>query len=173
MLLTGNFLRVLDDKQRLAIPRRMRDALGLSANPVVYLAPGTDGSLALYPEETFSRLAMQLDQGSPTRADVRAFSRLFYAQAQCVEIDRQGRLRIPQELFQLASLSKEIVLLGVRDHIEIWDAQRWNEYLAQQQQQYDQIAETAFCASSQSSANAANVMGNKLSEAETRPARPR
>jgi len=167
-LLTGNFVRVLDDKQRLALPRRLRDALGFPSNKVLYLAPGTDGSLALYTEETFVRLAEQLDGGSPTRADVRAFSRLFYAQAQSVEMDRQGRLRIPQELCQLATLSKEIVLLGVRDHLEIWDSQRWNAYLDQKQQQYDQIAETAFSARNQT-----NGVSSTIEENDLIPVRPK
>ena len=165
-LLTGNFVRVLDDKQRLAIPRRLREALDFPSKKGMYLAPGTDGSLALYTEETFFRLAQQLDSGSPTRADVRAFSRLFYAQAQSVELDRQGRLRIPQELYQLASLSKEIVLLGVRDHIEIWDALRWNKYLDTKQLHYDDIAETAFSSRKQTSVDTRD-------QSETLPVRPK
>lgn len=143
-LLTGTFIRSLDDKQRFSIPKVLREALGHPQNKLVYLAPGTDGSLALYPEDALRRLGDQLAAGSPTGHDVRTFSRLFYAQATCIEIDRQGRVRIPPELMSLASLGGEIVLLGVRDHLEIWDRRTWESYLDNKQPRYDEIAENAF-----------------------------
>ncbi len=145
MLLTGSFQRSLDEKHRFSIPKSIRDALQDAAgNLVVYLAPGTDRSLVVYTEQAFAELGNQLGQGPPTAGDVRAFSRLFYAQAQRVEVDRQGRVRIPTELVALAHLDKEVVLLGVRDHLEIWDREHWDHYLDQKQPYYDEIAESAF-----------------------------
>jgi MraZ protein len=143
MLLTGTFVRSLDDKHRLAIPKRLRDVLGQPLTSLVF-APGTDGSLAVYTAEAFSRLGEQLAKGSPTLPDVRTFARLFYAQAQSAEIDRQGRIRIPPELVRLASLGEEVVLLGVGDHLEIWDRHAWESYLEDKQPRYDEIAESAF-----------------------------
>ena len=70
--------------------------------------------------------------------------RLFYAQAQGVELDGQGRVRIPPELAQLAKLEKDVVLLGVQDHLELWAAPRWQAYVAEKQAHYDEIAENAF-----------------------------
>lgn len=144
MLLTGAFSRSIDDKLRVAIPKRLRDALGNDKQPGVYIAPGTDQSLALYTEEAFARLADRLAQASPTGQDVRTFNRLFYARAQRVELDTQGRVRIPPELAELARLDKEVVLLGVQDHVEVWAADRWKSYLAERQGHYDEIAEAAF-----------------------------
>jgi len=144
MVLTGAFHRSLDEKLRFAIPKPLRDAIGYPGNSVLYLAPGTDGSLALYAESIFERLASRLERGSPNGRDERAFSRLFYAQVQRVEIDKQGRIRLPADLAQLASLSKDIVLLGVRDHLEVWDRGCWEEYLGQTQPHYDELAENAF-----------------------------
>jgi MraZ protein len=143
MLLTGTYSRSLDDKNRLAIPKKVRDTLG-SDTAMLYLAPGTDRSLTLYTEEAFSRLGEQLSQGSPTGQEIRAFSRLFYTQAEAIELDRQGRIRVPPELARLAGLGRDVVLLGVRDHLEIWDKQRWDQYLAEKQTRYDEIAESAF-----------------------------
>jgi MraZ protein len=144
MLLTGAFGRSLDEKKRVAIPKRLRDGWGHGTPQGLYLAPGTDQSLALYTEDAFARLAERLTQTSPTRQDVRAFTRLFYARAQRVELDTQGRVRIPPELVELARLEKEIVLLGVQDHVEIWAAERWASYLADRQSHFDEIAETAL-----------------------------
>lgn len=143
-MLTGTFARNLDEKYRFALPKPLRDALGRSDSTALYLAPGTDGSLMLYTERAFVRLGEQLEQGSPTAQDIRAFSRLFYAQVQRVEMDRQGRLRIPTDLANLALPGKEIVLVGVRDHLEIWDRGRWESYLAEKRPDYDEIAERAF-----------------------------
>lgn len=144
MLLTGTFERSLDDKLRLAVPKRLRDALGTPSPQAVYVAPGTDGSLVIYPEGAFEALTARLASASPTQHEVRAFSRLFYAQAERVELDRQGRIRLPARLAQSAGLVKDAVLLGVQDHLELWDRQRWDTYFAEQSARYDQIAEAAF-----------------------------
>jgi MraZ protein len=144
MLLTGAFCRSLDEKLRVAIPKRLREVLECDKQRGMYIAPGTDQSLALYTEEALGRLAERLAQGSPTRQDVRTFNRLFYARAQRVELDSQGRLRIPPDLATLAQLDKDVVLLGVQDHLEVWAAERWKSYLADRQGHYDEIAEAAF-----------------------------
>jgi MraZ protein len=144
MLLTGTFRRAVDEKLRIAIPKPLRDALGALAKGVLYVTPGTDGSLALYTEDALARLAQRLANASPNAQDVRAFSRLFYARAQAVELDSQGRVRVPPELAELAGLTKEAVLVGVHDHLELWDRLRWESYVGQKQAHFDQIAEAAF-----------------------------
>lgn len=143
MLLTGTFHRALDEKYRLALPKPLRDELGTETT-VMYVAPGTDGSLALYTPTVFARLADSFAQGGPGGADVRAFGRMFYAQAQRLDLDQQGRLRLPVDLAKWASLSKDVVLLGVRDHVEIWDRASWDRYLADRQARYDEIADRVF-----------------------------
>ena len=144
MLLTGTFHRSLDEKLRFAIPRPLRDAMGAVDSSVLYLAPGTDGSLELYSEQAFANVTGELEHGSRNDREIRAFHRLFYGQVQMVELDKQGRVRLPADLAQLASIDKDIVLLGVRDHIEIWDPQRWEAYLGGTQPHYDELAERAF-----------------------------
>ncbi|REK12440.1 MAG: division/cell wall cluster transcriptional repressor MraZ [Planctomycetota bacterium] len=144
MLLTGTFTRAVDEKLRVPIPKPLREALGALAKGVLYVAPGTDGSLAIYTESSLAELAQRLAQASPNAQDVRAFSRLFYARAQGVELDGQGRVRIPPDLAALAGLEKEAVVVGVHDHLELWDRARWEQYVADRQSQFDQIAEAAF-----------------------------
>ena len=156
MLLTGTFKRSLDDKLRLAIPKRFRDCLvkseatkggdskGSADGPVLYIAPGTDESLTVYTEESFTRLADQLDRASPTGKDVRAFSRLFFSRAESVDVDKQGRIRIPTELAKLASLGGEAMLIGVRDRMEIWDTTKWKQYMEANEAEYDVLAERAL-----------------------------
>jgi MraZ protein len=89
-------------------------------------------------------LAEQLAAVSPAAEQSRAFSRLFYGQAQQIQLDRQSRIRIPSELAQWAGLERDAILVGVRDHLELWDRQRWDEYRTQLRPRYDEIAAAAF-----------------------------
>ncbi|MCL4190127.1 MAG: division/cell wall cluster transcriptional repressor MraZ [Thermoguttaceae bacterium] len=144
MLLTGNFVRAVDEKLRVAIPKQLRDAMNCLPGAGVFVAPGNDKSLAIYTEDAFQRLADRLATAPPTQHDVRAYTRLFYGLTQRVELDGQGRIRIPAELAQLAELDKEAILLGVRDHLELWSKAAWEHYLAERQSRFDEIAEAAF-----------------------------
>jgi transcriptional regulator MraZ len=144
MFLTGKFLRTLDEKHRLAIPKPLRECLGTQAEQSLFLAPATDGALAVYPEATFAKLVDRLSTGSPTSRDVRDYRRLFFSQAVNGKLDRQGRLRIPVDLIQWSKLEGEVVLLGVQDHVELWNHAAWQQYEAERRVRYDQIAEAAF-----------------------------
>jgi len=144
MLLTGKFLRTLDEKHRLAIPKSLRESLGDQAGLQLFVAPATDGALAVYPETTFAQLVERLAVGSPTARDVRDYRRLFFSQATSTKLDRQGRLRIPVALAQWAKLDGEVVLLGVQDHVELWNRSAWEQYSDERRDRYDQIAEAAF-----------------------------
>jgi MraZ protein len=141
MLFTGSYRRTLDEKLRLAMPKQLRDALSSDGTNELYITPGTDHSLAIYTGKVLEELGQRLAQSSPAAKDTRAFSRLFYAQAQPAEIDGQGRLRVPAELAKLARLTGEVVVLGVRDHIELWEAAAWDAFLTETQPSYDELAE--------------------------------
>lgn len=154
MPLTGTYLRAIDEKFRVAIPRRLRESLPNAGHGMLYVAPGTDGSLALYDPSAFDRIAERLAGASPTQEEVRAFRRLFFAQSERLEVDRQGRIRIPPRLVELAGLSDEAVLIGVDDHLELWDRRRWESYLGSAQPRYDDVAEAAFkCPPAQAAAS--------------------
>jgi len=144
MVLTGSFVRNLDEKLRVAIPKELREAADLSPGGVVYATLGTDGSLALYPETSFSEMAERLSAGSPNAPEARDYDRLFFAGSRRLELDGQSRVRIPAELAEHAGLKKDTVLLGVRDHMELWDQQRWEAYVKEKTPQYDTIAAAAF-----------------------------
>jgi MraZ protein len=143
MLLTGTYQRSLDEKLRVTMPKPLRDALG-RPGLLLYVTPGTDGSLAIYTEEALNELAGRLAQASPAARDVQAFRRMFYARAQAVELDRQGRLRIPPELAQWGMLDKDVVLIGAGGHLELWDCGQWEAYSEEKQAHFDELAEAAF-----------------------------
>ena len=142
MVFTGLYRRSLDDKQRLALPKPLRSK-ALEVEPM-YITPGLDGCVAVYPEPAFAALAEKLASGSPAAKEVRDYSRLFYSQASRVELDRQSRIRIPQSLLDWGAIGEEAVIAGVRDHFEIWSGERWEEFVASRDQQYEDLAVTAF-----------------------------
>ena len=142
MLLTGTHSRILDDKKRLVLPRRVREQLG---DPeTLFLTPGPDQCLWIYSQPGLEQLAEKLDQSPATDAEVRVFRRLYFAQTEAVDMDRAGRVLIPERLVQFAGLEHEVVLIGVRDHLELWDAGRWQNYLTQHAPRFDDVAEAAL-----------------------------
>jgi MraZ protein len=142
MLLTGTFSRTLDDKKRLGLPKRVREQL---ENPEsVSVTPGPDQSLWLYSQPALQRLADKLDQSPATDAEARVFRRLFFSQIDTVDLDTNGRILIPDRLLDFAGLKHEVVLIGVQDHLELWDAERWQQYMRQNAPRFDTVAEGAF-----------------------------
>lgn len=152
MFLTGKYQRSLDEKHRVAIPKALREALGSESARSLFVAPGTDGSLAIYPHAAFESLALRLAQSSPTAREVRDFSRLFYSQAKNTRIDQQGRLRLPADLVEWAGLEGDVALLGVQDHLEVWQPAAWETYADERRDRYDQIAEAALAPTSPTAA---------------------
>jgi MraZ protein len=150
MLLTGSYRRALDDKLRMAIPKPLRDQL--HAGEPLYLTPGLDGCLAVYTPAAFAALGDRLEASSPAAREVRSYSRLFYSQATAVTPDAQWRFRVTPELTNWADLSGEVMIVGVRDHIEVWGLDKWQQYVAHCDGQYEQLAEVALVGKGQSSA---------------------
>jgi MraZ protein len=143
VLYTGSYRRALDEKLRLPIPKPVRT---LEAPGRFYLTPGLDGCLALYPESAFSALAERLATASPAAREVRDYSRVFFSQAVCVVPDSQWRFRVPAELAKWAEITAEVMIVGVRDHLELWRVEKWQEYVSRCDTQYDRLAELAFVA---------------------------
>src|ERR1700732_1144804 len=100
MLLTGTHPRTLDDKKRLGLPKRLREQLGDISQ--LFVTPGADQGLWIYPKDELERLSAKLDQTSATDAEARVFRRLFYAQMEAVDLDRTGRMLIADRLMQFA-----------------------------------------------------------------------
>jgi MraZ protein len=144
MALSGTFTRSLDEKQRLAVPKRLCEDFNETDLKNFYVAPGTDKSLVLYSQPGFERLARKIAKQSSNRAEVRNYKRLFYSRAERVELDAQGRIRIPERLVEFAGLTRDIVLVGVHDHAEIWDAGAWDKFLAATGAAFDEMATQAF-----------------------------
>ena len=143
MALTGTFPRSLDDKHRLAIPKRLLDDFGEAGLTTFHFAPGTEKSLLLYSPKGFERLSRRVSRMS-NRPEARAYKRFFYANAEKVDLDSQGRIRVPDRLAAFAQIQREVVVLGVHDHAEVWDAAAWAAFIARNSQSFDELATMAF-----------------------------
>jgi len=144
MALTGTYTRSLDEKHRLAVPKRLREQFDEEKLKSLFVAPGTEDSLVLYSPKSFTRIAEQLAERMSNRAEVRNYKRLFYARAEEVPLDGQARIRIPDRLVTLARLSRDVVLLGVHDHVEIWERELWQKFLEQHSSDFDDMSTQAF-----------------------------
>jgi MraZ protein len=122
---TGHSTYSLDTKGRLTIPAKYRSRL--SRTVVVARGLGDDGCLQLFPEERWNRLAEKVNSLPLGHAGARLFRRKFLAWASESDLDRQGRIMIPEMLRNYAKLDGEVVVVGVGDHLELWNPERWEE----------------------------------------------
>jgi MraZ protein len=139
LLLTGEYEHTLDEKGRLFISNKLRsqiDAEEHGAN--FYLAMGANGILCLYPEKYFQQIALAVAPRTVAPDEAVAFERMSFALASKVELDRQGRLLLNEKLRARAGLKSDITLVGVRDHIELWNSDAWETFLADHMAQYQQ-----------------------------------
>lgn len=127
----------MDNKGRIAVPAKFRGNLGAGA----VLTRGLDQSLFLYPKAQWEVIAAKLSALPISQANSRAFARLMLAGAFDVEIDKQGRMIMPEYLRKFANLTKRVVVAGLYDRLEVWDEQAWQTYKANTERESSSIAE--------------------------------
>ena len=132
----GEYEHVMDEKKRIIIPSKFRDGLG---NKFV-MSKGLDGCIYVFNEEDFKILEGKLKMLPMSNKEARVYSRFFFSSAHEVEIDKQGRVVIPQLLIAYAKIEKDIVSIGVSNRIEIWSKEAWIKYNSQEFNM-DEIAE--------------------------------
>ena len=117
----GEYNHTVDEKGRLIIPSKFREELG---NEFV-VTKGLDGCLFVYGNAEWQTLEEKLRALPLTNKDARAFARFMLAGAAQVELDKQGRILLPQVLRSFAGLEKDVVLIGVASRVEIWNRDKW------------------------------------------------
>ena len=133
----GEYSHNLDDKGRLAIPKKFRTDLSKGA----VVTRGLDNCLFLYTKAEWEKLATKLADLPFAQANTRAFARLMLAGAMDVKLDKQGRIILPDYLRTFAGLKKETILAGLYNRLEIWDQKKWSEYTRQTEAVSNEIAE--------------------------------
>jgi MraZ protein len=139
LMLTGEYEHTLDNKSRLFISNKLRSQVDVEEHgSCFYLILGANGILCLYPEKYFKQIALADAPGMVAPDEAVAFERLSFALASRVELDRQGRLLLTERFRKRAKLSNNLTLVGIRDHIEIWNTEDWDKYLTDNITQYQQ-----------------------------------
>lgn len=133
----GEYNHTIDAKGRLIVPAKFREILG--DNFIV--TKGLDGCLFVYPNDEWTRFEEKLKGLPLTNKNARQFTRFFLAGAAACEVDKQGRILLPQVLREFASLEKDVVLVGVASRIEIWSRERWDESMNTYDGDMDEVAE--------------------------------
>ncbi|WP_204039975.1 division/cell wall cluster transcriptional repressor MraZ [Acrocarpospora phusangensis] len=127
----------LDDKGRLFLPAKYREELAEG----LVITKGQERCLYVFPVEEFQRLTEALRTAPVTAKAVRDYSRVFFASASDETPDKQGRITIPPSLRLYAGLERDCVVIGANTRLEIWDAQAWETYLAEQEPAFADLSE--------------------------------
>lgn len=133
----GEYQYLIDEKKRVSIPPKFRKEIGKKA----VITRGLDGCLFLYSLSEWKKLAEKLGKLPLGQADARGFQRIMLSGAMEVSIDNLGRILIPDYLKDYAKLKKKVVVVGLYNHIELWDEIKWKQYQAKSEKEVGDMAE--------------------------------
>lgn len=136
-MLVGTFEHKFDSKGRIVLPSRFREELGEHAVATV----GIDSCVSIYPEQRWNGLLEQFQHLSYSKGKTRDFLRVLLATAHELLFDGSGRVLIPQNLRQHGGLKQEVSVIGVGDHVELWDTATWSTYFEGVRKELPTIAE--------------------------------
>jgi len=137
-MLLGEYEHTIDDKNRLTLPSRFRTAF----EEGIVVTRGMDGCLFAYTRDDWDNLVeTRLGMLDPLSKEGRRMQRFFFSGAAESELDKQGRVGLPGALLQHAKLSRDVVVAGVHDHLEIWDRDAWRRELAEVEGSAEHVAE--------------------------------
>ncbi len=139
-MLLGEFHHNIDDKGRLVIPTKFREDLGQE----FILTRGIEKCLYVYSKTEWEKLVGKLNTLPFTKKVTRTFTRFFYSGATACEFDKSGRMSITSPLVSYAGLDKECIIIGVNDHLEIWDSKAFKEFMNDNSDIIEDIAENLF-----------------------------
>ncbi len=133
----GEYQHALDTKGRLIIPAKFREELGEGA----VITRGLDNCLFLFPRDEWGILENKLKALPLTKSDARQFVRFLFSGATECELDKQGRINLPGNLREFASIEKDAVVIGVSSRVEIWSKEKWEKYVNLAEESFEDIAE--------------------------------
>ncbi|MBQ1812363.1 MAG: division/cell wall cluster transcriptional repressor MraZ [Bacilli bacterium] len=136
----GEYHHNIDEKGRLIMPSKFRNDLG----ETFVITRGIDSCLFVYPKDSWNNITSKLNELSFTKKDVRSFQRFFLSAATICEFDKQGRINVTSPLADYADLTKECVIIGVNDRIEIWSKENFDKFLDDNIDNVSDIAEHLF-----------------------------
>lgn len=136
-MLIGEYTSKIGEKKRVSLPKRFREELGED----LILTRGYEDALILVNKELWQTIAKDVINGSFINKNIRDTSRFLVGGAKEISTDSQGRFIIPQQLFDHAEITDELVFVGLVNWIEIWDRKKWDQRLEYLKENSDEIAQ--------------------------------
>lgn len=131
----------VDSKGRVAIPAKMRSTLSPEADGTFTITRGFEQCIFLYPKDRWSKMEEEIAELNMYNRESRDFVRIIMMWADEVSLDGQGRISIPKRLIEFGDISDRALIIGAFDHIEIWDPAAFEEYINEQPDDYETLAE--------------------------------
>ena len=135
-MLLGEYNHSIDTKGRVSVPSKLRLDLGES----FIVTKGLDNCLFAYSKTEWETFETKLKSLPLTNTNARNFVRFFFSGATECEIDKQGRINIPQNLREYANISKDVTIVGVGTRVEIWDKEKWDNYTSEENMDVNELA---------------------------------
>lgn len=139
-MLMGEYHHNIDEKNRLIIPSKFRNELGEK----FVITRGLENCLFVYSYSEWENIVNRLRTLPFTKKDSRDFTRFFLSGAAECELDKSGRVSITSPLVKYAGLTKECVIIGANDRLEIWDSNAWDNFFMTNEENFANIAENLF-----------------------------
>lgn len=132
----GQSNNLLDEKYRLVLPTRYRAELG----PSFYVILDFDHCLSFYPSNVYEKKAAKIQSLDDFSKAARSVKRVFFANSFPLVADKQGRIQLPRIILEKAGISKEVVIVGMSDHLEIWDSEFYRANEKEEETNYAELA---------------------------------
>ena len=140
-MLIGEYIHTIDEKNRISLPAKFRKEMGKK----VIITPGLDQCLFIFTTAEWQKVSKRLSDSNSDlsflSADKRSFNRNMFGQASDAEVDRIGRILIPDFLKERIKLGKNAALVGVQDRVEVWNDKVWSQFKAKAEKEAEKLAE--------------------------------
>lgn len=135
----GEYHHSIDDKGRIIVPSKVRSELGEK----FIVTRGLDNCIFIYPENEWNTIIKKYKE-LPNVKEARNFMRFFLSGASECELDKQGRVKLPTPLIKHANLSKDCIIIGVNDRLEIWDKENFEKFIEENESSFSDMADNLF-----------------------------
>lgn len=134
----GEYQHSLDAKGRVILPMAFRGAI----QEGLVLTKGQDDCLAVYPTDEWQKTSDRLNDAVRSNKKSRQFLRMWYSSARREDLDKQGRITIPEQMREFAGLERDVTIIGAGERIEVWDRDRWERVRAEAERAYSDLSES-------------------------------
>ena len=141
--LFGNYELTLDEKNRLLVPSDIRKAWNPEDAESLVIVPGVNRKLWLYTEKFYEQMAARMESELAPEEDKVLNDHMNFGRAQRIEMDKAGRILIPEKMVKKSELQREVMVVGSRDHVEIWNRSDWSAHEEDLENRRSEIAARA------------------------------